>query len=270
MLKEFYRILTDAIKDFSEHGFDSENRLRHWENLIRTAARKAMVPEGLSVDALHHALNAAFHRQVDKGGALKANPGVPRYTLERIKPKLRAELDRRIVASAQLIKLNRDQAIETTLRRFSGWATSIPIGGSKAVEKQKEAKVIRKSLAQLSFIERRVAIDQTHKLVSSINEIVARDGGAIAAEWHSRWRVPGYDYRPDHKERDQNIYLIRDNWAQIRGLVKAGPAGYFDDITKPGEEVYCRCTAVYLHSPRDLPSNMLTQKGKEALKKHAS
>lgn len=239
MLQEFYRILTAAIRDFTKHGFDNENRLHHWEQLIREAARRAMVPEGLSVDALHHALNSAFRKQVDKGGVLRTNPGMGRYTLEKIKPKLRAELDRRIVASAQLIKLNREQAIETTLRRFSGWATSIPVGGSKAVEKQKEAKILRKSLAQLSFIERRVAIDQTHKLIASINEIVAVDGGAIAAEWHSRWRVPNYDYRPDHKERDEQVYLIRGNWAQERGLVKPGPAGYFDAITRPGEEVFC-------------------------------
>ena len=37
------------------------------------------------------------------------------------------------MASAKLIKLNRDAAIERTLQRFSGWSTSIPVGGTAEV-----------------------------------------------------------------------------------------------------------------------------------------
>ena len=195
------------------------------------------------------------------------NKGVERFTIERIKPSLRAELDRRILASASLIRLNRDAAIEKTIQRFQGWATSIPKGGSGAVAKRETKDDIRKSLAQLPFEERRVLIDQGHKLTSSISEILATDGGAIAGVWRSHWRQSGYDYRVDHKDRDEKVYTVRDNWAMQAGLMKVGRAGYTDDITKPGEEVFCRCYYSYLYHLRDLPASMLTAKGRAQLER---
>jgi len=108
-------------------------------------------------------------------------------------------------------------------------------------------------------------IDQSHKFVSSLNNILAKDGGAIAVIWHSNWRQRNYNYRPDHKERDSNVYALRNNWAIEKGLMKAGPAGYYDEITQFGEEIYCRCFGQYLYSIRDLPKEMLTQRGIEEL-----
>jgi hypothetical protein len=192
--------------------------------------------------------------------------GISRFTLDRIKPELRRELSARIAASANLIKLNRERAISDTLRRFSGWASSVPVGGSKAVEKSEVKQVVRKALAGLPFVERRVLIDQGHKFTASVNSTVAIGGGALAAEWKSNWRQGGYNYRKDHKERDGHIYLIRGSWAEKAGLVKPGDAGYSDEITQPAEEVYCRCHFKFVFSLRKLPDNMLTAKGRESLK----
>ncbi|VEB00978.1 Uncharacterised protein [Klebsiella pneumoniae] len=64
---------------------------------------------------------------------------------------------------------------------------------------------------------------------------------------------------------DKLIYLIRGNWAQKNGYVKAGPAGYLDEITQPGEEVFCRCYVTYLYNLRSIPEDMLTQKGRKFL-----
>jgi len=44
--------------------------------------------------------------------------------------------------------------------------------------------------------------------------------------------------------------------------MKAGPAGYLDEITQPGEEPFCRCFVRYIYNIRNLPDDMLTQKGK--------
>ena len=120
-------------------------------------------------------------------------------------------------------------------------------------------------VASTEIIERRVLTDQGHKLNAALSDVLAKNSGAIAATWHSHWRQAGYDYRPDHKDRDGKFYLIRDSWAHKAGLVKAGSAGFFDDITQPGEEVYCRCTAVYVTALRGLPPEMLTEKGKAEL-----
>lgn len=248
------------------HGFDSQERVTKWLEEIRRAAIGSLVPESVLQEALRATLRASYDRFVESGKVLRVNPGVGRFTLTQIKPKLRAELDRRILASANLITLNRRAAIEKTLQRFSGWSTSIPAGGSNDPKARAAGKTdVRKALAQLPFEERRVLIDQGHKLISSINDIVATDGGAIAAVWHSRWRQAGYNYREDHKDRDGRVYLIRDSWAHRAGLVKMGPAGFTDRQTMPGEEIFCRCSYQYLYNLRDLPADMLTKKGRDEM-----
>jgi hypothetical protein len=257
----FFEVLTAAINEFIEYGFDSEERLQKWSARIREAADQEMVSDAQIQQDLEKSLEAAYHRLVTRGGLLSKN--VSRITLERIKPRLRAELDRRIMTSASLIKLNRQESMSNTLRRFQGWATSIPIGGSKAVDRREEKANIRKSLGKLPFEQRRVIIDQTHKLIANIREIVAVDNGAIAAEWHSHWRQPGYNYRKDHKERDDKVYVLKDSWAYQKGYIKA-PNGFYEDITKPGEEVYCRCNCVYLYNLRQV-KELLTPKGENAL-----
>lgn len=260
----FYEVLTAAINDIIEHGFDTEKRVEDWVKKLKDAAIKSLVPEHRVKQEMEKALNDVYARLVTNGGIVKANKSLSKFNIDKVRPKLRRELDRRIMASANLIKLNREESISNTLRRFQGWATAIPVGGSKAVDKVKEKQHIRKSLSRLPFEERRVVIDQAHKLASTINDIVAVDNGAIAAEWNSHWRQPGYNYRKDHKERDKKIYLIRGNWASQKRLIKA-KNGYTDQITQPGEEVFCRCNYKYLYNLRQLPDDMLTNKGKIAL-----
>jgi len=263
----FQEVLTAAIEDIMAHGFESQERVQRWTRALReSASESAMhVSEGDLDRMLREELARTYKRLVDQGGVLKFNPGVERFTVDRLKPAMRAELDRRIMASADLIKLNRKQAIDKTLQRFHGWSTSIPPGGVSAEKKSKVKATVRKSLASLPFEERRVLIDQGHKLTAAISETVAADGGAIAGRWRSHWRQAGYDYREDHKERDEEVYLVRDSWAHQRGLVKRGKNPFYDDIDAVGQLPFCRCYMVWLYNLRDLPADMLTAKGKDAL-----
>jgi len=262
----FREVLAAAVEDLTRNGFDSSERVERWMRQLREAARASLISAASLEQTLRDALAAEYRRMVDQGGVLKLNPGVDRFTLDRIKPALRGELDRRIVASADLIRLNRAQAIDKTISRFQGWATSIPAGGGVTGEsKQTIKKDVSKSLAQLPFVERRVLIDQGHKLVSSISDVIARDGGAVAARWRSHWRQPGYDYREDHKDRDDGVFLVRDSWAHTAGMVKKGRPGYVDEVTQPAQEPFCRCYWIWLYSLRELPEAMLTTKGKQAL-----
>lgn len=259
------KAVQDAIKDFQVNGFDGAHRLDSWLRLLRQIA----IEEAPRADEIRNrvtaAMNMYYRRQTSYAVMAKRHRGVNRFTLKNIEPSLRPELNQRIQSSAQLIKLNRDQAIEKTLQRFAGWASSVPDGGSRTVERGEVKQDILKPLKQLSYEERRVNIDQGHKLMANIDAVVAKQTGAIAAVWHSHWRQPGYDYRPDHKERDQRIYLLRSSWEVEQGYVKPGPAGYLDAITQPGEEVFCRCYVVYLNNMRDLPDDMLTERGRAAL-----
>jgi hypothetical protein len=264
--ESFYAVISAAIADMEEHGFDSQERLDMWMQRIEAAARQSLVPTSVLENALREALTRVFEKSTNTGALLKRHSGVSQYTLQMVRPKLRAELDRRILANANLIKLNRSRAIEETKQRFSGWATSIPIGGSNAVDRKEAKDSVRRGMAGLPFIERRCLTDQSHKLSAAIDNIVCTDGGAIALEWrHVAEGPPAYDSRPEHVARHGKYYVLRGTWAIEQGLIKLAGRKYYDEVTAVGEEVSCRCTARYVFSLRDLPPDMLTRKGADEL-----
>ena len=257
----FFEVINSAIADFLKHGFDDVKRLDHWLLQIRMSAQAHLMSEREMQHRMEKALRGVFERLVTKNGLVSKD--VSKYDITKLSGKLRAELDRRIIASANLIKDDREQSIHMVLRRFEGWATSIPAGGTKVKPTPKEKSAIKKGMSDVGFKQRRVIIDQTHKLIANINEIVAIDNGAIAARWHSHWKQMNYDYRKDHKERDSKIYAVRESWAVKEGYISP-INGYTDDITSPGEEVFCRCNYVYLYNLRQV-KDFLTKKGLMAL-----
>lgn len=264
--ESFYTLLTAAVADITEYGFDSADRIAMWIQRLRQAAARSMTPLPTLERALNDTLTGLYRSNVERGGMLRLHPGVPRFTLDRVAPKLRRELDRRIMSSAALIKLDRDASVEKTMQRLAGWATSIPPGGSDAVDRNEVKAAIRKPLASLPFAERRVVVDQSHKFVSNLNNILAVDAGALGARWNSHAGQLNYNFRKDHAERAGKVYLLRDNnWALDKGFIKVGPAGYYDDITAAGEEVFCRCWITWVYALRSMPSDMVTEKGRAEL-----
>lgn len=257
--KSLYDVLTDAVNYYVKNGWDSEESLLEWCRKLRVAANR----QAPNDDVTRKHLTAIYSRLVVHGGALKDQPpdGPSKITLDKMKPTFRHELDRRIFASANLIKLNREQAIDKTMQRFQGWVTSIPPEGIRDVDKNAQKSLLSKSVKDLDYISRRVAIDQGHKLSSNVKYLLSIQGGAIAFRWHSNWRRPGYDYRVDHKGRDELIYLVRDSWAVEQGLIKP-VHGYYDEITAAGEEPFCSCGVLPIYAPQKLPIEFLTEKGK--------
>jgi hypothetical protein len=262
----FRDVLQAAVADLAEHGYDSEDRVEGWLLRLRFAAEREV--GGLDqIDAETRAtLDAIYQRLVVKGGVSKFVPDVQRYTLEMVRPQLRAELDRRIMASADLIKLRKAETVNKTVQRFSGWATSIPAGGSSDETRTEVKKRVGKELAQYKFERRRVAIDQGMKLSANVAEIVATDNGAIAGVWVSHWRRAGYNYRQDHKAFDGKIFLVRDSWAMKEGLIKLAGGMYIDDVERPAQKPFCSCNYTWITSPRRLPEDMLTARGREWVK----
>ena len=265
-MANFYKVVTEAINDIDRHGLDSGVRLKNWLDRIAAAAVRTLTSQRRREAELKLALKSIYTKLVDRGGLVKLHPGVSLFTLKSLKPGLKIELDRRIMASANLIRLNRNVAIQRTLQRFSGWASSVPSGGNSASSKVDTKAEIRKTLTQLPFEERRVLIDQGHKLTSAISDIVATNGGAIAARWHSNWRQQNYAYREQHKNRDGDVFAVRGCWAFQDGLMNKG-SGFTDEIEQPAELPYCRCRYQYFYNLRDLPEDMLTAKGKAELKR---
>ena len=251
--------LSAAIRYYAEHGYSDAAMLNYWASRVRaTLDAKKGKPTSQMVQA---SMNAAYKRALRT--APKYHPGISRFSIESVEPRLRPLLQSRILASADLIKLNRDQAMETTLRRFAGWASSQPPGGSPVELRDTKAHIVKR-LQQSTYEERRMLIDQGHKLAAAVNQTIAEGNGAIAAEWHHVHEA-NYDARPDHVARDGKIYLIRDSWAHQKGLVKPNANGYTDEYERAGQAIFCRCTYTYYYALSKLPPDMLTNKGKELM-----
>lgn len=263
---DYYSVLTDCVNDLADNGYTPE-RLAFWQDKLRRAAEASFLSMAQMESQMRDALGAVYARMIRNGGATKYHPGLPRFTLDKLRPELQIALQRRQAASRDLIKLNRVNAIAHEEQRLAGWASSLPPGGSGTVARVATKQAIRKSLASLPYRERFVIIDQSHRLAANINETIAVGGGAIAVEWHDHGATQkGYDYRPNHLERDGKIYLMKDSWALGQGLVKAGPAGYYQDVTGFAVEINCRCYGRWLYNLRQLPEELLTIKGREALR----
>lgn len=262
----FYETVTAAVNDMAEHGYDSEARLAFWLSQIGVAARDAFGGiQGLT-DDLKSQLEKIYHRARSRSKDPKRHKGIPAYIPAKLTPDMRKEVDRRIASSANLIKLNREKSIATAKARFAGWGTSIPEGGSFDPKIMKTKGHIAKTIKQLPFEERRVIIDQGHKLAANLDDVIATKGGAIAVIWNSHFRELNYDYREIHKLRDGKIYALRDGWAVKEGLINKCE-GFYEDSDAFGELPFCRCFGSYLYNLQDIPEKFLTAKGKEYIAK---
>lgn len=263
----FNRLLADAIADMAASGYVSPERVESWITRLRNAAERELGSDHRIDEATKAKLGAIYQRLVDTNRLARYVPGVTRFNISIVKPRLRAELDRRIWANADLIKLNKRDAVDRTMRRLSGWATSIPEGGDDAVNLREIKADIGKSVAQHSYERRRVDIDQSAKLIANVSNIVAVDSGAIAGVWHDHGEHDkSYNARKDHMERVGKVYVLRGSWADTQGLINPVD-GYYDEVTAVAQEPFCRCFLKYIASIRRLPKTMLTAKGEEFIER---
>jgi hypothetical protein len=254
----------DALRYFAESGYQSEGDLQGWLMRLHTALERELPTDRYFKTQLGAALGRVFNREV-KSGIMKRVPGVTRYTIDRIAPHLRAELDRRIFAGVDLIRLNKAAATQKTLQRFSGWVSSVPAHGSPATNFREVTREIIKPVQQVKFEARRVAIDQGHKLSAAVAHVVAQGNGAIAGIWHDRGEQDhNYDARPIHLARSGKLFLMRDSWAMNEGLIAKRGVEYYDDLPDQVSILpFCSCYMQFITSPRELPETMLTAKGRE-------
>jgi hypothetical protein len=269
----FNEVLTAAMNDVEEHGFLNAEQIAEWERKLAEAAKRSFTPEATMKMMLEKGLIGLYNDMVEKGKILRYHPGVQRFTLEKIKPYLRPELDKRIAVSLSLIRLNKEATVAKMKQRFSGWASSVPAGGGGSQDKREAKETVKKGIAGLSYESRRVLIDQSSKLISSINAVLAEQGNAIAGIWRSHAGQAGYDFRVEHEAREiesmKRPYLMPDSWALRDGLISRTGATYINKIEQPGEFPYCRCFYTYLYNIRQLPRDMLTKAGIEFLENAA-
>ena len=103
----FNEALTAAVNSFTLEGFDDPLRLTHWLKRLRETAQAEMPTPKVIESRTKQALESVYKRAISPAAVKRTHREIPRFTVERIKPELRAELTRRVLASADLIKLNR-------------------------------------------------------------------------------------------------------------------------------------------------------------------
>ena len=266
---DFYRTLAKALDEFSKFGYDSLDRLNYWLGQLRIAANHALPAQDQVRRQIRARLGQMFKNATSKTAFQRNHPALAQYALQRLGPRLAPLLERRILASADLITLHRDQSIEKVLQRFQGLVTSIPPGGTRSIEYSEAKKAISKSLRQMTFEERRVVIDQGHKLVANVQQTIAEDNDAIGFRWRHVHEV-GYHGRPEHEARDGEFFPLRGNWAMRDGLMKKGQNPYMDEIDMVAQAPFCRCWAVWVYNIRDLPDECLTEKGRDRISNGAA
>lgn len=257
---DYRKVVVAAVQDIALHGYDSPERIARWAEAIASSARDTLAPERDLERQLTQVLEQVYRRQVGQRQLLKSHFGAEGFALDRAQYVLRRELEKRLLVAAELVKSNRDLAIKETVRRFQGWATSLPEGGRK-LDRGDAAAAILKYLKNLPSADRRIILDQGRKLASGLSQALAISGNAVGGYWSSKWRQPGYDFREDHRDRDLEFFLLRDNWAITQGFMKLGGHKYTSSITAPGEEPNCQCHYRWVYSLSGVPEACLTKKG---------
>ena len=106
----FFELLTEAVRYFSENGYVSEIELQNWVKRLRASAEGSMKSDAQVEAEVRRSLMATFTRLSRFPSLKRVNPEVSVFAADRLRPAMRAEMKRRIMASARLIKLNKAQA----------------------------------------------------------------------------------------------------------------------------------------------------------------
>lgn len=156
---------------------------------------------------------------------------------------------------------------------ISGVATGIPRrsspGGSRDKALKRRISEIKSELRALSKWNKLFDIYKRGSFAAEVEYVFKLESNPIAAVWrYSSLDEEGeYQKTYNHKQRDGHVYTVRSNWALQKGLMKVGPDGYLDEISRPCEEVGCSCYLQWLYSLSDLPTCIVTEKGISELKR---
>ncbi len=242
----------ETLDEFRRHFSNDPDmdELVRWINRLRDMLRGEMPSDETIWQMVLRYLSGRY-RTITK--SINQRHKLPRRIgPEAIAAEFRPYLADRIRASAELIKLHRDEEIERQLRRFAGWATGASLSPKSREDFDDLKKGTHKALKSLSYVRRRVCIDQGHKLLSAIDDTIAQQYGAIAREWRHIIPHAGYDSRKEHLARDKKIYAVRG----AKG-VKRVPNGYVDELPdQPGELPYCSCSYRSIYNASELPPEM--------------
>lgn len=195
------------------------------------------------------------------------NIGLSTWRLKDLNPVFREEYQKAIVNSLGLIKTQNEENMLKLKRRFFDWVTL-------QSQEVKGDAVTLKSLVKLPKDKKVKFIlkDQTNKLASAMDSIVAKEFKAIAFQWKIRKdnRVVGKPggVNPKGSKVHGNHYIRSDKWyyykqtPYLKELNLSKFAGSAEDIEDglPGFPIGCRCWAKNVYRLEDLPKELVKWK----------
>jgi hypothetical protein len=144
---------------------------------------------------------------------------------------------------------------------------TVPVGGCKDKAIRSRIAEIKSELRSLVKWERLFYTYKAMSFPAEVEYIFALEGNPIAAVWHYNSLDEQGEYQKtySHRERDGHVYVVRRNWAIAKDLMRAGPDGYIDEISRPHQDIGCICHLQWLYAIRDLPIDMVREKGRSEL-----
>lgn len=234
-------------------------------------------------NAVYKQVNAQIPREMRKAmlwytstGFEKNNKGLKGWRVYKLKNRLRKALRERITSSLMLIKTQNETRMQTLRSRFLNWLTT-PKENRKPI---KSVMKVSKLAADKDRHFKMILADQTRKMINNFDNIVAEEYNAIGFYWKTRrddrvvGKPGGKNPKPspahgDHYVRQDKFYFFHKNWAIEKGYINTKHKDFawadFDD-GMPGQPINCRCYAYNIYELEDIPSNLLTEKGKNYIK----
>jgi hypothetical protein len=288
------QVLFEFAESLAEKGKLSTATAKQLDRLMSTYRNITEEELRTLINSLEPDLRREYKKayyQFVNGGYKKTHPGIQGYKIADLKPAYRKEVQNSVDNSLALIKTQNAEFMAQMEARFRNWATipSAEMRGDSA-NPDKIKAYLKNEVLKLPEVKKEmtghqhfIIVDQTRKLLSNMDAITAKQGGAIAFIWHNRrdGRVvgrPGGVYpeptekHGDHWEREGKLYLISDSWAISRKMLKkTKEVGYDTDLKdgRPGIPIGCRCWAEYIYAIELIPEkyrDCITEKGMEYMK----
>lgn len=259
-------VLRDALLESKDDGIydnPSQSLLNKTSIRIRAVLKKVFKIE-LNKTSKFFSSNFRKAYLITKkpSNILSRNVGLKAYTLESLNEDFKKTYKTMLSHNLGLIKTQNAENMLKLENRFVNWVTS------KSVDDKKDLKNLVKlpNNKRIKFILK----DQTNKLTSNFDEIVATKYGAIAMQWKTRSdnRVvgkPGGLYpgkgstkHRDHWSRKDKFYYYPSNPVN-KSLNLSKFEGSVDTLKDglPGQPIGCRCYARYYYDLDDLPKELV-------------
>lgn len=257
-----FQSLLQELEKYNSNGYLSnmtKTGYDEWTTKINTVLSKTTKQrENLLTKLLTRKLRKSFINYKRKN-VYERNSGLKAYTLKDLYPKFAKAYRFRANASLDLIKSQNEEAMFKLRNRFKSWLTS---------SHHDSLDMTLPSTGRVKFILR----DQTNKMMSNLDNIVAEEYKAVCFQWKTRNdnRVvgkPGGLYpeadktsktHGNHWERkDKFYYYVKSNQLHKLNLSKFAGSDKSLKDGMPGTPIGCRCWAKNYYNVDDLPEELV-------------